>query len=297
MKDHNLDNIKTDYDQIKIPENLKATVEQAIEQGKREQKVGRKKISILAKRMLLLPVAALVVLVILVNANASIAQAFSDIPILNSITKVVLFRTYEDKTKDFEAHIETPQIESMGDASLEADLNGQIAEYTKMIEERYQSDIQEMEGGRKAVESTFDVVTDSANVFSMKIITSEVMASSMTTQQYYTVDKTKGKIIELKDLFQEGSDYISPLSEEIKNQMRREMKEGEKQYFIQGETEMSDGFDKITPNTSFYINPEGKLVISFPEYDVGPGYIGTPEFTIPTETIEGILDANGLIVK
>ncbi len=42
-------------------------------------------------------------------------------------------------------------------------------------------------------------------------------------------------------------------------------------------------------NQNFYINKEGKFVISFDEYEVAPGYMGVQEFIIPTEIISNIL--------
>ena len=39
----------------------------------------------------------------------------------------------------------------------------------------------------------------------------------------------------------------------------------------------------------FYINDENQLVIVFDEYEVAPGSMGTPEFVIPTELLNGLL--------
>jgi hypothetical protein len=40
---------------------------------------------------------------------------------------------------------------------------------------------------------------------------------------------------------------------------------------------------------NFYINEDGKLVISFNEYDVAPGFMGVVEFVIPTDLIKDLL--------
>ncbi len=49
-----------------------------------------------------------------------------------------------------------------------------------------------------------------------------------------------------------------------------------------------DGFEIIAEEQNFYINEKGQFVIAFNEYEVGPGYIGTPSFVIPKDVTEGI---------
>ena len=48
-------------------------------------------------------------------------------------------------------------------------------------------------------------------------------------------------------------------------------------------------FPSINDDTSFYINADGNLVISFNEGDVGPMSMGVVEFTIPHDVIADIL--------
>ena len=47
-------------------------------------------------------------------------------------------------------------------------------------------------------------------------------------------------------------------------------------------------FQKITDETSFYLNEDGNIVISFNEGDVAPMYMGCVEFVIPSDVTEGI---------
>ena len=48
-------------------------------------------------------------------------------------------------------------------------------------------------------------------------------------------------------------------------------------------------FKSIAIDQNFYINDENQLVIVFDEYEVAPGSMGTPEFVIPTELLNGLL--------
>ena len=84
-------------------------------------------------------------------------------------------------------------------------------------------------------------------------------------------------MIELKDLFETGEDYVAEISEEIIRQMKADP---ETPYFIGEQEEGFEGFTKIDENQNFYINEQGQLVIAFDEYEVGPGYIGAPQFVI-----------------
>ena len=67
-------------------------------------------------------------------------------------------------------------------------------------------------------------------------------------------------------------------------------KDPQKIYWVQGaETQMTDLFEKIKKDQNFYINASGQLVISFQKYEVAPGYMGVPEFVIPTSLLSDLL--------
>jgi len=94
----------------------------------------------------------------------------------------------------------------------------------------------------------------------------------------------------LPSLFKDNS-YIEIISENIKDQMRERMKADDGFIYwvdVDENEEFIEPFDKISPNQNFYITEEGKLVISFDKYEVGPGYMGIQEFEIPTEVIADI---------
>lgn len=44
----------------------------------------------------------------------------------------------------------------------------------------------------------------------------------------------------------------------------------------------------VTDETSFYLNEKDNVVIGFNGGDVAPMYMGTAEFEIPAEVLEGI---------
>ena len=98
-----------------------------------------------------------------------------------------------------------------------------------------------------------------------------------------------GKMITLKDLFHEGSDYKKRISDSIKEQMRAQMKEdSSKTYFLDDDQPEWD-FKQIKDDADFYISDNGELTFVFDKYEVAPGYMGLVEFSIPTEKLSDIV--------
>ena len=90
---------------------------------------------------------------------------------------------------------------------------------------------------------------------------------------------------ELKNLFKKGSGYIDRISDNIKEQMRAQMKENaDVTYFVDDENNKFN-FKSISNKTNFYVNEKGELTLVFDKYEVAPGYMGMVEFSIPTGEI------------
>ena len=97
-----------------------------------------------------------------------------------------------------------------------------------------------------------------------------------------------GERLQLKDIFKEGTDYITPISENIKEQMQAQMAADDNvHYWLNDEIEECN-FKTITDETSFYLNKKDNLVISFNEGEVAPMYMGAVEFEIPVDVLSDI---------
>lgn len=114
-------------------------------------------------------------------------------------------------------------------------------------------------------------------------------ASAQQVEKYYTIDRKSGEMLELKDLFKADSDYVAVISKNIKSQMKQQMAEDDKVHYWLNEETTEWNFKEIRENQSFYINDKGELVISFDEFEVAPGYMGSVEFEIPKEALSLIL--------
>ena len=146
------------------------------------------------------------------------------------------------------------------------------------------------EEGYHGLHVTQEVVTDNALYYTVKLSVLETEASGYEHNQFYTIDKQTGNVVTLEDLFAEGSDYISVISENIKTQMKEQMAADEGViYFLDNDDMPEFNFQGITEQTNFYFNEKNELVIAFDEYEVAPGSMGAPEFVIPQEVTAALL--------
>lgn len=297
MKDNKLDNLKKEYKNMPIPEELDFVVKKAIKESRinmRRKNTVKRTIKVVASTA-----AVLGLLVVGVNTSSAFAETLSKAPIVGGIVKVLTFKEYKVNEEKFNADIKVPKIQGLENKELENSLNKKyLAENEKLYEE-FMADMKELKaagGGYLGVDSGYVVKTDNDKILSVGRYVVNTVGSSSTIFKYDTIDKENEILITLPSLFKDDS-YVEIISQNIIEQMREEMKAGEdKIYWIEKEEDLSiDLFEKISEEQSFYINPEGKLVISFDKYEVAPGYMGTPEFVIPTEVISNILVSNEYI--
>lgn len=297
MRDNKLNEIRQDYDAIALPKDLEERVRQGISQAKKKsQRSFYKKPAFWAK-FGSCAVAAMAALTLITNFNAPIAQAMEKIPVLGSIVKVVSFRTYESTDNGMNAKITIPEVEvknSSGQKNTTAsrELNDNVKQYTNQIIEQYKADVKAAGGeGKEEISTDYNIVTNNPHLFSLKIETSITAGSSDAFYKIYHLDKTTGKIITLKDLFQKDADYCTVITKEIKRQMREQMAEDDQKIYSIDDTEIpEDNWKGITEDADFYINEKGSLTFLFDKYEVAPGYMGTPEFTISPDTIKDIVN-------
>jgi hypothetical protein len=155
----------------------------------------------------------------------------------------------------------------------------------------------ENEWSPQALEADFTVKASTGNTYAVEFIVTEIAGSAKESVRYDNTDLANRIIITLPSLFTDDR-YIDVISDNIKAQMRRKTNPAEGvMFFIKGEEPpfVQDGFDKIAPDQTFYINEDYKLVIVFDEYEVAPGAMGIVEFIIPTDAIQDLLVSNAYI--
>lgn len=298
MRDKRLEEMRKDYENIKIPAELRQRVEAGIRQAKEETKMKkRSKVIVYTGRVAGGVAAAMVMITVMANSGATIAHAMAKIPVIGAIAEVVTFREYESTDNNMEADIKIPEVSVKNeDGTVNEEttqkINKSIQEYTDEIIAQYEADVKAAgEGeGHMNVELDYSVITDSDRLFSIRFDQLLVMASGTQMVKIYHIDKQTGEMIGLDGLFKDGTDYITVLSENIKEQMKERMAADESLvYWVDNEDMPEWNFESIKEDNTFYVNENGKLTIVFDEYEVAPGYMGSVEFEIPTEVIQDLV--------
>ncbi len=314
--------LKEEYENMTIPEagreRLQAGIDRARMEKKRAERARRRSAWTAVA-------AAAVVMIALPNTNMQIAHAMENIPVLGGFFRLVTVRQYNYSDENHDAEIELAQITyedgegaaaasevAVGAAAPEGADAGSVegnekeagvaklsADGVQAVNQDMEATVEELirqfedtlsEEGYHGLHISQDVVTDNTEYYTVKLSVLETEASGYEHNQFYTIDKQTGNVLTLADLFAEGSDYLSVISENIKTQMREQMAVDEGViYFLDDEDMPEFNFQSITDQTNFYFNENGELVIAFDEYEVAPGYMGAPEFVIPQEVTAALL--------
>lgn len=296
-----LDQMKKEYQNIEVPEELKGRMEEAIKKAKMDKERERfmKK---LPKRAGYGVVAAMLAITILANSGEQIAYAMEKVPVLGAISEIVTFREYKHKDGTMEADIKTPEIK--GDSDSVKNLNQQIQKYTDQIKENYEKDLNQVlenygdtKNAHESVQTGYTVISDNDTILSLQIQTTIAMAGSNSFSKFYTLDKRTGQILALQDLFKDGADYQRVLSENIISQMKEQMKQDKTKSYFLYEDDPDDplNFKEIKKDQNFYIDKEGNLYIAFDKYEVAPGYMGECYFKIEFSVIKDIVKDNSVL--
>ena len=312
--------LQEEYENMIIPEAGRERLQAGIDRARME----KKRVEHARRRSAWTAVAAAaVVMIALPNTNIQIAHAMENIPLLGGFFRLVTVRQYNYSDENHNAEVELAQINYGEDAGEGASVGevaaapkgtaagsvegvGQEAAVANLSEDGVEAVNQDMEAtveelirqfedtlseeGYHGLHVTQEVVTDNERYYTVKLSVLETEASGYEHNQFYTIDKQTGNVVTLEDLFVEGSDYISAISENIKTQMQEQMAADEGViYFLDNDDMPEFNFQGITEQTNFYFNEKDELVIAFDEYEVAPGSMGTPEFVIPQEVTAAIL--------
>ena len=312
--------LKEEYENMTIPEAGRERLQAGIDRARME----KKRAEHARRRSAWTAVAAAaVVMIALPNTNMQIAHAMENIPLLGGFFRLVTVRQYNYSDENHDAEVELAQINYGEDAGEGASVGevaaapkgtaagsvegvGQEAAVANLSEDGVEAVNQDMEAtveelirqfedtlseeGYHGLHVSQEVVTDNDRYYTVKLSVLETEASGYEHNQFYTIDKQTGNVVTLEDLFAEGSDYISAISENIKTQMKEQMAADEGVIYFLDDDDMPEfNFQGITEQTNFYFNEKDELVIAFDEYEVAPGSMGAPEFVIPQEVTAAIL--------
>ena len=223
--------------------------------------------------------AFLMVLLVLPNTSYTVSRAMSNLPVLGTVFDAVTFRDYEEETGNTEIAVKTPEIKA-DDKSNEAApaVSREIDAMNEAAVKQFKRE--HANGGYGSLDIYYDVAADTDRWYTVRVTTEETGADGFVEQAYYSFDKKTGNAVILSDLFEKDA-YIDHISDNIKEQMRAQMKKDDSiSYFL--DTDMpEEDFKEIDPNQDFYFDKNGDLVICFDEMEVAPAYMGPVSFTVP----------------
>ena len=285
----NLSKLKKEYESVSMGEEAMHVMRQRMEQGKKEKKIMEMK-----TWMKGVAVAAAVALVILPNTSSSVAYAMKNIPLLGNVVNVVTFRDYHydqnKKTADvsvskIDINTEGLEGESVDNAKKSSEeINREIEQITNQWVEEFKETMRS--DGYEQIMVKTEPINTTDKYFTLKLICYQGAGSGFEQDFFYTINLDTGKRMKLSDLFIEGSDYRTIISDDIKKQMRKQMDEDENVSYWLDDKEVEEwNFEEIPEDVSFYVNENNELVICFNEGDVAPMYMGTVEFVISNEVL------------
>lgn len=299
--------MKQEYHSHRMSERQVEEMKERIEQAKKENRKERKRHT--GRKVAVAAAAAAVIITILPNTSANVAYAMSHIPILSKWVEVVTFRDYQYQDDRNTADINVPELVPQADTESEAvtdtadgtadtqtmenirkstdEINAEIQDITERLIQEFEANL-EKEWGYQDMQVFSEVLATTENYFSLKLVCYQGAGSGSEWDYFYTIDLATGERLKLADLFTDGSDYVTVISENIKEQMKEQMEADESKVYWLDSDIPEWNFKEITDETGFYLNEDGEVVISFNEGDVAPMYMGCVEFAIPNEVLADI---------
>ncbi|MGN0136492.1 DUF3298 domain-containing protein [Anaerotignum sp.] len=303
----NPENGKKTYESIEIPEKLNEMVEQTIaSKNKEELRMHFEKENETKKSVSHRPVwrgcvaAAAAVLVagtVGLNASPAFAEEMSKVPVIGQLAQVLTFRSFQGTEGDVELNVNVPVVRGADGKELPAKVNAQIQQITANYEAQAKEDMaeykkaffetggteEEWAGRTMDLYIDYDVKYFEDDILSLEVTTARGWVFADEERSYYNIDLKNDKALTLEDLL--GQDYVSICNKSIVEQINERIAKDENVSFF-GYGKNTDeigsigGFETVDANTSFYLNADGEVVISFPEYSIAPGYMGIQEFVI-----------------
>lgn len=213
--------------------------------------------------------------IVILNVLPSSAKAASSLLSVNIRT----ISGFDFGWGDNSASAEIPEFDGNG----ADELNSAVKSYTDEAKEKFLWYFNRRYNGYAAEDMSYTVIRDDERYFIARFNVTVNTGGSLDYSRWINFDKSAGKVLELSDMFGKDVDYVGILSEEILEQMRYKNEHEDGRFFVEGD----DAFTEISGDANFYIDSYDRLVIVFDEYEVAPGFMGSPEFYIPQKLLKG----------
>ncbi|WP_053219912.1 DUF3298 and DUF4163 domain-containing protein [Virgibacillus senegalensis] len=220
---------------------------------------------------------------------------------------IVGSKVIQEKTDYVTLDLKIPIVNGLSDRKFEKKLNNTIKK--QALEAKKEIIVQAKQGQKSAeqedrpfhaYELKIDYElknTDQILSFTVTTYTFTGGAHGITGTDYYNIDIGTNQQLSLSDLFKEDSNYKQIINKEIRKQIEEQEANEEGSYFHPDDPFTgTSAFHTVTDDQTFYIE-NGDVVIAFGQYEIAPGYMGEPVFSIPLNTLKDQLkeEYQGLI--
>lgn len=225
--ENELQSLKKDYQKPQMTEEqLKNLQKKMKEAGVENMKRGYRMIKFTASAALIVGFMALP------NTSATIAHAMGQIPVIGRLVEAVTFRDYKYESDRNMANVKIPELKVDGYTkknkkqekllNTTEEINAEIQKITDKLVKEFEESI-EQNNVYQNIEVNSEIVATTDDYFTLKLNCYQAAGSGYEFNYYYTIDLNNGERLYLKDIFKDGVDYITPISKNIKQQMKQQM--------------------------------------------------------------------------
>lgn len=234
--------------------------------------------------------ATLIAGIIALNCLPSTAGALEGIPVVGTVVSALDFRSWGFGWGDSQIDVNYPQT---GDE----DVDKSIEEYISDCIQEFMNYFGLRDQGYVGSDINSTVMSENARTLVIRISGTLNAASSKNYSRYFVIDKQAGEILQLGDLFAEGSDYISVLDAQIKEQIEYRVNNYYDSFYGYPPFESDEPFTTLAnaeDGWSFYVDERGVLIIEFEEDTIAVGGVDVT-FEISLAAIQPIIAPDGIL--
>ncbi|MBB2184399.1 WG repeat-containing protein [Lachnospiraceae bacterium MD1] len=178
-----------------------------------------------------------------------------------------------------------PQFENMKDATVQQKINDELKRLFVDVRADYKEDDMVSIDDHNTVSFISDLLIVERTGYDYYF----GAAHGMPVLDYYFIDSNTGEFYDLSDLFLPDSEYRKRLTELINTQIADQSNSEDSMYLV-------DGIETLSEQQCFKIT-EDSIIIYFYPYEIAAYAAGFPEFPIPFEEIDDLIDKDGAFWK
>lgn len=287
---------KKTYENIEIPAELAERVNQAIASVQKEDlitekpKVRRRKWKAF-RTCSAVAAALLLCFTLALNTSTAFAAEMCRLPVIGALSRVLTIREITVKEEYVTTELKIPEIQL--DSSLSSEVNAHIQSIADQWIAEAKQDFAEYKdaylatggteedwkGREMAVNVDYQVHYETEDTLSLELITEKCWVAAAQEHHFYNLDLKKDQELTLEYIL--GPNYVEICNASIVAQIEERLANDENACYpgFGNDTQLT-GFTTVTPETKFYLNEQGHVVIVFEQYEIAPGSMGVQTFEI-----------------